>query len=73
MPTCRGIFVLKMRLELWTDLRAISVFELMQNEMDAGAVGIAVGYRGQNLQAAITTEPLFMCKFKVYYLFSNIS
>ena len=71
MPTCRGIFVLKMRLELWTDLRAISVFELMQNEMDAGAVGI--GYRGQNLQAAITTEPLFMCKFKLYYLFSTIS
>ena len=45
----------------------------MQNEMDAGAVGIAVGYRGQNLQAAITTEPLFMCKFKLYYLFSTIS
>jgi len=49
-----------MSVELWTDLRAVSVFELMQNEMDAGVVDIAVGYRGQNLQAAMTTEPLFM-------------
>jgi len=46
MPTCRGIFVLKMRLESWTDLRAISVFELMQNEMDASVVDVAIGYRG---------------------------
>jgi hypothetical protein len=42
-----------MSVELWTDLRAISVFELMQNEMDAGVVDIAVGYRGQYLQAAM--------------------